>query len=80
MGQHNSGLSFSHSEGSYLLSVLEIATAVFQPLGCLFFFYLFTYYFIYLFFTLQYCIGFAIYQQESATGDPEGWLSFLVCL
>ena len=42
-------------------------------------FFFFLYYFI-LFLTLQYCIGFAIYQHESATGihvlhwdDPEGW-------
>ena len=34
-----------------------------SPMGHLFFFYL-----INLFFTLQYCIGFAIYQHASATG------------
>ena len=48
-----------------VLSSLVVVVVVFQLMSiCVFFFFVS----VYLFFNLQYCIGFAIHQHESATG------------
>ena len=49
-------------------SMFSRSVYVVETVPCFFFFFFFYFFILFYFLNLQYCIGFAIYQNESATG------------